>query len=397
MNIKEIKSNPNNPRIIKDEKFAKLKKSISEFPKMMELRPMVINSDNIVLGGNMRLKALKELGYTDIPNEWIKRADELTEDETRRFIIADNVGFGEHDWEMLANEWDTQELEDWGLEGFPFDDATELEAEEDDYEQPDDIQVDVVLGDLIEIGEHRLLCGDSTDSDQVAKLMDGEKANMVFTDPPYGVSYEGGHNQKKRKGIENDTLKDVDLSDLFKDSLNVACVFTESNAPFYIWYASGKSMETYEGLSHTLLQVRAVICWYKVNSGLGAFMSQYIPNYEPMIYAHKIGESIQWFGPTDEKTVWELKNDQKNKLHPTQKPIELPKRAIINSSKQGQIIYDSFLGGGSTMVAAHQLKRKCYGMELDPKYCQVIIDRMSKLDSSLDIKINGKPYEVVEK
>jgi hypothetical protein len=136
MNIKEIKSNPNNPRIIKDEKFAKLKKSISEFPKMMELRPMVINSENIVLGGNMRLKALKELGYTDIPNEWIKRADELTEDETRRFIIADNVGFGEHDWEMLANEWDTQELEDWGLEGFPFgvEDSEEFGT---DFELPD--------------------------------------------------------------------------------------------------------------------------------------------------------------------------------------------------------------------------------------------------------------------
>jgi hypothetical protein len=127
MNIKDIKSNPNNPRIIKDEKFEKLKKSIKEFPKMMALRPMVINQDNIVLGGNMRLKALKELGYTDVPDEWVKRAEDLTDEEARRFIIADNVGFGEHDWEILANEWDTQELEDWGLEGFPFDDDGEKE------------------------------------------------------------------------------------------------------------------------------------------------------------------------------------------------------------------------------------------------------------------------------
>ena len=135
MNIKEIKSNPNNPRIIKDEKFAKLKKSISEFPKMMELRPMVVNSENIVLGGNMRLKALKELGYKDIPDNWVKRADELTEDETRRFIIADNVGFGEHDWDLLANEWDSVELEDWGLEGFPF--------EDNDYTEPKDLSDDL--------------------------------------------------------------------------------------------------------------------------------------------------------------------------------------------------------------------------------------------------------------
>ena len=115
MNIKDIKSNPNNPRLIKDERFDKLKKSIKEFPKMMALRPMVINKDNIVLGGNMRLKALKELGYTELPDEWVKRAEDLTDEEARRFIIADNVGFGEHDWEILANEWDVDKLNDWGL------------------------------------------------------------------------------------------------------------------------------------------------------------------------------------------------------------------------------------------------------------------------------------------
>jgi len=134
--LTEIKSNPNNPRVIKDHKFEKLKKSISEFPKMMELRPMVINEDNIVLGGNMRLKALKDLGYKEVPEEWVKRASDLTEEETRRFIIADNVGFGEHDWEMLANEWNTEELEDWGLEGFPFgvEDSEEFGT---DFELPD--------------------------------------------------------------------------------------------------------------------------------------------------------------------------------------------------------------------------------------------------------------------
>jgi hypothetical protein len=133
MKLTEIKSNPNNPRVIKDHKFEKLKKSISEFPKMMELRPMVINEDNIVLGGNMRLKALKDLGYKEVPEEWVKRASDLTEEETRRFIIADNVGFGEHDWEMLANEWNTEELEDWGLEGFPFEseDIQDIEEIED--------------------------------------------------------------------------------------------------------------------------------------------------------------------------------------------------------------------------------------------------------------------------
>ncbi len=137
MKVTDIKSNPNNPRIIKDEKFEKLKKSIKEFPKMMALRPMVINQDNIVLGGNMRLKALKELGYTELPNEWVKRAEDLTDEEARRFIIADNVGFGEHDWEILANQWDSIKLRDWGLEGFPF----EIETKEQEIK--DDKQIEI--------------------------------------------------------------------------------------------------------------------------------------------------------------------------------------------------------------------------------------------------------------
>ena len=383
--IGKVFSNPDNPRIIKDNKFNKLVSSIKEFPEMLELRPIVVNSDMVVLGGNMRLKACKEAGLKEVH---ILKADSLTEEQQKEFIVKDNVGFGEWDWEILANEWDVKKLEDWGLDGFPFEDV--LEAEEDDYTEPENIKVDVVLGDLIEIGEHRLLCGDSTDSDQVAKLMNGEKADMVFTDPPYGVSYTGGHNKKQRKGIESDEFKNEDLSNLFQDSINNASIFSKDTSPFYIWYAGGKSKETYLGLSKTDISVRAVICWYKVKSGSGAFMSQYIPNYEPCIYGFKEGKSINWYGPTDEKTVWEFPKDKSNQYHLTQKPIPVVERALKNSSKENDFIYDCFLGGGSTMVAAHQLNRKCYGMELDPKYCQVIIDRMKSLDPALEIKINGE-------
>ena len=132
--LKDIKTNPNNPRLIKDAGFAKLVKSIKEFPKMMELRPLVVNADNMIIGGNMRFKAIKELGYTNIPKEWIKRADELTEDETRRFIIADNVGFGEHDWDLLANEWNSVELEEWGLDSWQNMDDIETS---DEFTLPD--------------------------------------------------------------------------------------------------------------------------------------------------------------------------------------------------------------------------------------------------------------------
>jgi len=388
VNINEVLTNPNNPRTIKNDKFKKLVKSIKDFPQMLEKRAIVVDEAMMVLGGNMRLKACKEAGVKKV---WVDVAEGWTEEQKKEFIVKDNVGFGEWDWDTLANEWDVDQLDEWGLDVPDF--PNELGAKEDDYEEPDDLKVDVVLGDLIEIGEHRLLCGDSTDSDQVAKLMNGEKADMVFTDPPYGVSYDGGHNKKKRDGIKNDTLEGIDLTNLFRDSLMNADIFSYNHSAFYIWYANGKAVETFKSFSELNLEVRAVICWYKVKSGLGAFMSQYIPNYEPCIYAYKSGCSPQWFGASDEKTVWELKKERNNQYHPTQKPVELPERAMQNSSKLNDIVLDVFLGSGSTMVASHQLNRKCYGMELDPKYCQVIIDRMRKLDDSLIIKINGKEYE----
>ena len=181
--ISEVKPNPKNPRIIKDGKFQKLVKSIQEFPDMLNKRPLIVFTDvdskYVVLGGNMRLKALNELKFKEIP---VIVADEWTEEQKAEFLIKDNVGFGEWDWDSLANEWDVEKLDDWGLD-LPVDLSVveELEAEEDNYEIPNEINTDIVLGDLFEIGEHRLLCGDSTDSDSVAKLMDGNKANMVFT------------------------------------------------------------------------------------------------------------------------------------------------------------------------------------------------------------------------
>jgi len=373
MKLTEIKSNPNNPRVIKDHKFEKLKKSISEFPKMMELRPMVINEDNIVLGGNMRLKALKDLGYKEVPEEWVKRASDLTEEETRRFIIADNVGFGEHDWEMLANEWDTEELEDWGLEGFPFEEVTELEAEEDDYTEPDNIQVDVVLGDLIEIGEHRLLCGDSTDSDQVAKLMKGDKADMVFTDPPYNVAFNG--RSGKFDVIENDDLPESEFEDLIDGFVSVLKILNPEH--YYVW-CNWK----FYGLLQSKLDFKACIVWAKNVFGLGR---GYRHQHEFCLFNGILDD-----GRNSESDLWEIAKDSKY-VHPTQKPIALSVKALSNHKKAKNIV-DLFGGSGSTLCGVHQSKRKGFVMELDPKYCQVIIDRMSKLDPSLEVKINGVVY-----
>jgi ParB-like chromosome segregation protein Spo0J len=177
-NIAEIKPNPNNPRLIKDDKFHKLVQSIKDFPEMLDLRPIIVNDQDVVLGGNMRLKACKEAGPKKVP---VLKARKLTEQQQREFIVKDNLGFGEWDWDMIANEWDAKQLTDWGLD---IPDFKVADAVEDDYEIPDEIKTDIVLGDLFEIGPHRLLCGSSTEADAVAKLLGGKEPYLMVTDPP---------------------------------------------------------------------------------------------------------------------------------------------------------------------------------------------------------------------
>ena len=380
MNVKkvklsEIKNNPNNPRILKDDKFAKLVKSIQEFPKMLEIRPIVVNSDMIVLGGNMRLKACKEAGLKEVS---IVLADDLTEDEQKQFIIKDNVGFGDWDWEMLANEWEADLLEEWGLDVPDFSVTEEPTAEEDDYEMPDEVNTDILLGDLFEIGEHRLLCGDSTDSDQVAKLMDSEKADMVFTDPPYGVSYQSNMRTKTEKFdiLENDNV-------FITDWINNLPLFSKG---FVFVWTSWKVLKEWIEFCEPIGELSNLIVWDKGGGGIGDLKKTFLTDFELALVYHR-GAEIKGkrLG-----SVWSVgKDGASNYLHPTQKPVELPAMAIENLTISNQIILDLFLGSGSTMVAAHQLNRKCYGMELDPKYCQVIVDRMRKLDASLVIKKNG--------
>jgi len=382
--IGKIKNNPNNPRLIKDDKFKKLVKSIKEFPEMLEIRPIVVDKDNIVLGGNMRLRACQEAGLKEVH---IIQADQLTEKQQREFIIKDNVGFGEWDWNDLANEWDTEELEDWGLD-LPVDFAVEeLEAEEDDYEMPNEIKTDIVLGDLIEIGEHRLLCGDSTDSEQVAKLMNGEKADMVHTDPPYNINYEGG--SKKREKIANDKLED--FPKFLYDAYTTLSTVLKKGGAIYVWHASSETHNFIQQFLNAGFLFKSYIVWNKNNSTFGR--SDYHWKHEPCIYGWLDGGSHKWYGDRKQTTVWDMDRPSRSEEHPTMKPIHLCTKPMENSSKVGDIIIDTFLGSGSTMVAAHQLNRKCYGMELDPKYCQVIVERMLNLDSELEVKINGKPYK----
>lgn len=365
--INEVKSNPNNPRIIKDDKFKKLVASIKELPQMLELRPIVVNEDMVVLGGNMRLKACKEAGLKEIP---IIKASELNEEQQRAFIIKDNVGFGEWDWDALANEWDAEQLAEWGLD-VPNFEGVELDAVEDDFDAPEGgIETDIVIGDLFEIGEHRLLCGDSTDSDSVAKLMNGEKADMVFTDPPYGISHSG-------KGIKGAT-KENDFGEILNDGdVQVAidffnlCKSEYPDSTMIFWGANYYPSIMPNGFGWLI--------WDKEREGdifSGAEIAFVNNGVKVDVFRH------QWHG------MIKASEKSEKRVHPTQKPVALVDWCFKNY-KAGDLILDGFLGSGSTMVAAHQLNRKCYGMELDPKYCQVIIDRMKKLDPSLTIKRNG--------
>lgn len=420
MEVKEvkiglIKSNPNNPRIIKDDKFAKLVESIKSFPEMLKLRPIVVNEDMIVLGGNMRLKACKEAGLKVVP---IIKASELSIEQQKEFIIKDNVGFGEWDYSMLANEWDAEQLTEWGLDIPDF--KIEGKVEEDDFDVPDGgIETDIVVGDLFEIGDHRLLCGDSTDSDAVARLMNGQKSELLFTSPPYSDmrEYNGNKDLSVNNLVEFITSfyeycqyqvvnlgiqrKDNDINEYWNDYINKA---RDNGYKFLSWNV-----------------------WAKPSAGSIGNQSAFFPISHEWIFV--FGKKFKDINRTCERTtaikesrthrkVRQADGSMKNstvgfqgtlkemesvfysnpelgairKDHPATFPIELPSEYIKAITNEGDLIAEPFTGSGTTMVAAHQLKRKCYGMELDPKYCQVIIDRMIKLDPSIKITKNGKPY-----
>jgi len=373
IDIKKIKPNPNNPRIIKDEKFKKLVQSLKELPEMAKVRPIVVNQDMIVLGGNMRLKAMQEAGWKKVPVEVV----DWEEEKQRQFIIKDNVGFGEWDWEQLANEWDAQQLADWGLDLPPMD-VQELEAEEDNYEMPDEVQTDIVLGDLFEIGEHRLLCGDSTDTNNLDKLLQGKKPELLLTDPPYGIDYgnqlikgEEFIEKTNKHGWRNFGNPEWDKSKPESGVLQYLCQITENQI---IW---GGNYFT-DDLPPTM----GWLIWDKGQRG----------------FSLADGE-MAWTSFNNALRIKEYaraKANREEKNHPTQKPIEIMSWCFEYADRHSKniikLVLDTYLGSGSTMVASHQLKRKCYGMELDPKYCQVIVDRMLKLDPTLKVKRNGEPY-----
>ena len=348
-------------------------------------RSILLDKNNRIIAGNKTIENAGAVGLEDIivvettGNQIVavKRTDiDLDSKIGRELALADNASAKASitwDEDVIKQDWQIEEVKDWGID-ISFD---ILEAEEDDFAVPEGgIETDIVLGDLFEIGEHRLLCGDSTDSDQVAKLMNGEKAELVFTDPPYGNGSSGkyGRGQLGVRTILNDDTFEC-VNDFFNLRICDAYVF------FLQWRTFKEAIQT---LENNDLILKTIAVWDKKNAGLngaGGMAEQ----WEAIIVAGNIKYSR--FGCN----VFNVSREQKKRIdspHPHQKPIQLLSD-ILEYFQDYNLLVDPFSGSGSTMVASHQLKRKCYGMELDPKYCQVIIDRMKKLDPSLVIKKNG--------
>lgn len=388
IDIAKIKPNPKNPRVIKDEKYRQLMHSLATFPQMLEKRPLVcftdIDGKLVVLGGNMRLKAATELGMKQLP---VTLADDWTEEQRVEFLIKDNVGFGDWNWEELQADWDVEQLGEWGLD-IPQQFKVEPEAEEDEFDIPvGGSETDIVLGDMFEIGPHKLLCGDSTQTDTFKALFGEQLADLVITDPPYNVAYEGKTKDKLK--IDNDKQSDGDFYQFLYDFYTALGSYTKAGGAWYVWHADSEGANFRRAMSDAGIMVKQCLIWVKSSMVMGR--QDYQWKHEPCLYGWKEGAAHGWYSDRKQTTILEFDRPSRNAEHPTMKPIPLFAYQIGNSSKQGDIVADGFGGSGTTMVACHQMNRKAYLVEFDPKYCQVIVDRMRKLDPSLTIKRNGQP------
>lgn len=394
LKITEIKNNPNNPRLIKDDKFKKLVTSIQEFPEMLDTREVVVNQDKVILGGNMRFKAAKEAGIKEIP---VKIVD-WDEDKQRQFIIKDNVSGGEWDWDMLANEFDAQELDEWGLDTPDnwLDDEEDEEIKEDEAPEVDESTPAVSkFGEVYSLGRHRIMCGSSVEMDDADTLMNGSKVQMTFTDPPYGVSYQSNMRVKSEKFqvIKND--------DVILDFMPIVQKYCEG---FVYVCTTWRVYEIWAELFKKYYELSNVVIWDKGGGGMGDLLHTFSTDYEIILVSNNGKEivgrrygSVWELNNTDvtkmkkeelldiakdvqrHTSVWKLNKDSSSDyVHPTQKPVGLSAKAIKSSVNAGGIILDLFLGSGSTLIACEQTDRTCYGMELDPKYVDVIRKRYHK-------------------
>lgn len=380
-----------NPRKISDAKKQKLIESLEKF-NLAEIP--AVNTDMQIIGGNQRVSALMMVGRGEeeidvrVPNR------KLTKKEVKEYAIISNTHAGEFDFEILE-EWFVEDvnIEEIGFEIPGWDDwQTHLDKElvggvkEDDYDVPvGGSETDIVEGDIFEIGQHRLLCGSSTQSDTWKRLMGQELADLVITDPPYNVDYTG--KTKKALKIKGDKVTDGDFYQFLYDFYTALGCYTKAGGAWYVWHADSEGANFRRAMADAGIAVKQCLIWVKNTMVMGR--QDYHWKHEPCLYGWKEGAAHGWYNDRKQTTVLNFERPQRNAEHPTMKPIPLIAYQMGNSSKAGDIVADGFGGSGTTMVAAHQTDRRCRMMELDPRYCQVIVDRMRKLEPGIKVLKNG--------
>lgn len=397
LNTGQIKDVPKNPRFIKDERYEALKKSIEDDPEMLQLRELVAYDNNgelVVILGNMRYRAMKELGYKDAPVKVLPA--ETDAKKLRAYIQKDNIAFGQNDWDLLGNEWDIEELQDFGLE---CDFLTDLDidkgnentmdnVQEDDFD-PDSVQedeIEVKLGDIFQLGNHRLMCGDSTKDEFVNALCDEKQMDMLLTDPPYNVDYTGKSSELKNKKIANDAMPEDSFRTFLLSVFNLAASHLKKGGAFYIWHADSEGVAFRNSVDGTgSLLLKQTLIWNKNSFVLGR--QDYQWKHEPCLYGWKEGGPHYFINDRSLSTVIDMNKPQRADLHPTMKPIELFAYCINNSSKVGENVLDLFGGSGTSIIASEQLGRKCYMMEFSPHFVNVIIKRWETLTGQKAIKL----------
>jgi len=378
--LAELTTDPANARKHDARNLEAIRASLRRFGQQ---HPLIVDRSGVVVAGNGRLEAMRAEGWEDCMVIYT----ELEGADRAAFAIADNRTAELAEWEDEVLRQTLASIDDElrtaaGFIDEEFAALTEDIGNESESEIPEapEAKVDraaelqekwwVQRGDLWLLGEHRLLCGDSTDSENLARLLGDNRPSLLVTDPPYGVSYEGGLNKDKRERLQGD-----DDPGLYGAAISVVAKFLDRNAAAYLWHASVYADSALVALREAGFEPRACIIWNKLNAGYGAFMAHYMPKHEPCIYA--VRGNAGWRGPTNEKTVWDIEQPSRNKFHPTQKPVECMARAVANHESRD--VVDPFLGSGTTLIAAEQLGRKCYGMEIDPAYCAVILERASEM------------------
>lgn len=396
LNEGQIVGIPKNPRYLKGEEHDKLKKSLKDSPELLQYKPLMVYAAEggrfVVICGNMRLRICQELhnegveGFDALPCFVLNKDVSIA--KIKEYAIKDNVQAGNWDWDELANgDWEVDDLQDWGVDCSFLTDTEPVkemserkETEDDAYDEDEhEIEAKCKLGDIWQLGRHRLMCGDSTDASQVAKLLGGTNIQLYLTDPPYNVAYgyNGAPTEKHRKDgliVLNDKMDNDKFEEFLTNAFNAANANMEKGASFYIFHSDGYSYWFRKALINTVdLELRENLIWVKNSMTLGR--QDYQWRHEPCLYGWKKGASHNWFSDRKQTTVMEFDRPTKSVEYPTMKPIPLFAYLIQNSSQEGWNVYDSFGGSGTTIMACEQLDRNGFSMELDPHYCDVIINR----------------------